>query len=95
MNLAVTKKEFEQLKTWEKAFNRADRCKNLCYYHLQYIVPHNTLDKRMDAMWKAVSNVEPFPTFINGVLTNKAWLFLAQIRIHNSAKDSKLFTIID
>jgi len=93
MKIELSQAEYNNFVAWSRAFDRADRCKNLCYYHLQYIIPHSTLDSRMEKMWARVKELEPFPTFVNGTLTNKAAYVLNMIKLNEVYKSTNLFTI--
>lgn len=76
-----TKKEFTQLKEWAKRFDKADKIKRLAY-ELQFLVDHNTLDRRVMFAWDKVKEVEPFPTFVDGELTYKAGRYLTAMKMY-------------
>lgn len=76
-----------QMLEWYKRFQKADRIKRLAYsvwLRVDGGVDNEhakSIDRRMNFVWDKVKEVEPFPTFINGELTNKACYYLNGIQI--------------
>ena len=96
--IKMTEKQYENCVEWVRRFERAYRCKRLCFERLKYICDHDVLDRRMTAMWKAVEEVEPIKTFEKGCLTNNAAGFKAHIMlsmIDDTCKQSIIEIISD
>lgn len=74
----------DQLIDWYIRFQKADNCKKLAYkiagfrYEPEIIEKY---DNRMNFVWAKVAEIEPFETFKNGELTNKACYYLNGIQI--------------
>lgn len=73
-----------EMKEWHKRFQKAARIKRLAYLTWGWCydpIISARIDKRMEFVWSKVAEVEPFPTFINGELTDKAAYYLNGITI--------------
>lgn len=77
---------------WFNRFEQADRIKRLAYAVWGRVDGYQendhakSIDKRMDFVWAKVAEVEPFPTFVKGELTDKACYYLNGISILSLTK---------
>lgn len=73
-----------ELQRWYDVFHKADRIKRLAWDIANFDYREDIrskMDRRVDFAWSKVKEVEPFPTFINGELTDKAAYYLNGIKI--------------
>jgi hypothetical protein len=73
-----------QMIKWYENFQKAKRIKELAYQIAGYSTDQkicDKMDKRVNFAWQKVTEIEPFQTFINGELTDKAAYYLNGIMI--------------
>ena len=85
----VKEKYTPELLAWYEAFQQADRMKKLAFSIAGYSMDQNIIDKmdrRMKKAWDKVKELEPFPTFVNDDLCDKARYYLNGIMIFKLTK---------
>lgn len=73
-----------ELQKWYDSFEQANRMEILAYEIAGYSTDMEIcekMNKRMKLAWDKVKELELFPTFINGILTDKAAYYLNGIKI--------------
>lgn len=75
-----------QIMVWAKRFQWADKIKMQACNQYYLYRNNEVMDKRMEKIWAWVMEVEPLPTFINGVLNSKASGLLNIAKIYKAFK---------